>query len=566
MISRRKKITSGTLSTDIIPVIPGDKLPVIPADKLPEIPVEKIPDIPLEKITGTGDIEIGLVNLNDTDIVDATVPSVLLFSGDKWTAGLITDQYISDVSASKITGVLDVDRIPPIPAGSITSGILSPSRLPRIPASLISGVLEANHIGEIPASRVNSGVFALARIPPIPLSKLTQIPGSLRFNLTDAQDVDISTDTGNAILARAGRVWGERDTIGDDFISDVDASKINGILGADHIGAIPASHVNSGVFDLERIPDIPPDKIGGGELPIAVTYPDIIPDSGTRIGTSDKPWREGYIQSVQLVAGTGGTARNGRMWVEDGDIMVQTGGNIVNLSNIGSGGGGGGDNGGDNGGDGSGDSVLLLGTGTTKLIPGPQIRDYMRTGNSLMSEIKDPRSGSELGAFMERTGGTFEAPVGLRGVRKITGMSDDIINVDTTGAYLASETDTSQVRFNVVVTGANGATKKFLEDGTSTTGTAPEYSGIQSPSRISDLFRARAGNYRIVTDNTARRIYITAGGSSSVLMNYPDGMNNPFVMPDPQGSSFDSINFMLVDYTGAWEIRTRGRRHACIIR
>lgn len=95
-------------------------------------------------------------------IIETTSHRLYVSDGTTWTQ---LGGSTSTIDASQVvSGVLDLARIPDLPATKITSGVFPVARIPDLPASIItSGAFTAAQIPNLNASKITAGIFATAR-------------------------------------------------------------------------------------------------------------------------------------------------------------------------------------------------------------------------------------------------------------------------------------------------------------------------------------------------------------------------------------------------------------------
>ena len=96
----------------------------------------------------------------------------------------VTGQISGNINAEQITsGILSVDRIPPLSADKITGGTLSVDRIPQLSAAQItSGTLSVDRIPQLSAAQITTGTLNVERIPQISADKITS--GSISGDVT----------------------------------------------------------------------------------------------------------------------------------------------------------------------------------------------------------------------------------------------------------------------------------------------------------------------------------------------------------------------------------------------
>ena len=131
-------------------------------------------------------------------------------------------QLNAEISASSITGTLNANQIPNLPATKITSGTLSADRLPSIPATKLTGTIDVARLPSIPASKI-SGSIPIPSNPSVTTIKVSDaiLCGSSRYivfnsnrNIVLNGTVNIGNGKSNAIQLKGYDANWESVTIG----------------------------------------------------------------------------------------------------------------------------------------------------------------------------------------------------------------------------------------------------------------------------------------------------------------------------------------------------------------
>lgn len=124
-------------------------------------------------------------------------------STNKITSGVFDIERIPDLDAAKITtGILNIEQIPDLTADKITSGILDEILIPEISAEKItSGILNINQIPDLDAAKITTGTFTADFIPDLDSGKIISFTDyTLPTELVDKEI--LTTDNLNTVIGK----------------------------------------------------------------------------------------------------------------------------------------------------------------------------------------------------------------------------------------------------------------------------------------------------------------------------------------------------------------------------
>ncbi len=137
--------------------------------------VSDIRDFPLSMPANGGDAETimgrTLVDSGSPNYTNIEKAIVVLEGNTVEKKGKINENYIPNINANKIYGVLSKDNLPSF-SSDLINDVISVSKLPDIPADIIKGELAVSNLPAVPTSKLD-GTILIANLPNIPTTKLS---------------------------------------------------------------------------------------------------------------------------------------------------------------------------------------------------------------------------------------------------------------------------------------------------------------------------------------------------------------------------------------------------------
>ena len=277
----------------------------------------------------------------DTQIINISIDT------DNIASGAITnDKLATGIDATKLSGTIDVARIPSLNADKIGAGTLDVARIATdsitndklatgIDATKLSGTLDVARIPSLNADKLDAGTLDVARIPGLNANKIdagtldvariainsiisdkiVSLDASKLSGVLDVARIATGSITSDKIISLdASKLSGTLDVAriatdsitNDKLATGIDATKLSGTLDVARIPSLNADKIDAGTLDVARIPSLNADKINAGTLDVA-RIPDLNANK-INVGTLDVA-RIPSLNADKINAGTLDVAR-----------------------------------------------------------------------------------------------------------------------------------------------------------------------------------------------------------------------------------------------------------------
>eukprot|EP01044_Picomonas_judraskeda_P001855 COSAG03_NODE_119_length_12315_cov_126.503847_6_plen_428_part_00 len=222
---------------------------VFDVDRIPTLGDAKLSGLNASKLTGLVSVD----RIEDGSISDAkltlgnnSISKSAISESGQWAQTEVPTLSKTKVASGANTGQWDVADIPDLSANKIVSEELHIDRIPTIPTSKLSGIvastnldLAAADIPVLPKSKISTtGQWLVTDLPTIPKY---QISTAETWALADIPNLPASQITSGTLDASR--------------IPNLSALKItSGVLSSSRIPGLAASKITSGTFDVSRLP------------------------------------------------------------------------------------------------------------------------------------------------------------------------------------------------------------------------------------------------------------------------------------------------------------------------